>query len=148
VKEPRAKPVRFTQTAADHVLIYTPLKVLITGPSPSSIGAPTAYALAAANAATLLLLGRSADKLKPVVERIRDINASTQVIVVEVDLSSLGSVSAAAHQILKNPLVSAIDVVINNAGIMAGPYRKSIDGIELQFATCHVRIQRRMTILA
>ncbi|KAH7096404.1 hypothetical protein BKA62DRAFT_719844 [Auriculariales sp. MPI-PUGE-AT-0066] len=130
------------ETTADEVLaVYGEhakgKTILITGPSPASIGATTAYALAAAKAATLILLGRSASKLVPVVDRIHEINATTQVLIFEVDLSSIESVRAAAKQILDSQ-ITHIDVMINNAGIMVGPHRKSVDGLELQFATNHI----------
>ena len=37
-----------------------------------------------------------------------------------------------------NDSVEKIDYLINNAGIMACPYRKTEDGIESQFATNHI----------
>ena len=52
------------------------------------------------------------------------------------DLASQASVRAAAATI--NSLVTKIDILINNGAIMACPYAKSIDGIEMQFATNHV----------
>ncbi|KAH7096394.1 retinol dehydrogenase, partial [Auriculariales sp. MPI-PUGE-AT-0066] len=129
-------------TTADEVVAVYGERVkgktfLITGPSPASIGATTAYSLAAGGAATLILIGRSASKIAPVVDRICDINATTQVLIFEADLSSIASVRAAAQQILDST-VTHIDVMTNNAGIMAGPHKKSVDGVELQFATNHI----------
>jgi NAD(P)-dependent dehydrogenase (short-subunit alcohol dehydrogenase family) len=51
---------------------------------------------------------------------------------VELDLSSQSSVRAAASTILS--LVSKIDILINNGGIMGIPYSVTPDGIESQFA--------------
>ena len=115
-------------------------KVLITGASPASIGAFTAYALAKAHPSILILVGRTPDKLDPVVETIRQIDERIRVIVIQAELSSVASVRKAASVILEDTQVNHIDVLINNAGIMIGPYRTSEDGIELQFATCHVSI--------
>jgi NAD(P)-dependent dehydrogenase (short-subunit alcohol dehydrogenase family) len=56
----------------------------------------------------------------------------------QVDLSSQASVRKAAAEIKDNDLVPAIDILINNAAIMACPYAKSEDGIESQFATNHI----------
>ena len=39
---------------------------------------------------------------------------------------------------LNDPKVSKIDVIVNNAGIMAVPYSKSADGFEYQLATNHL----------
>lgn len=54
-----------------------------------------------------------------------------------VDLSSFASVRTAAQDVLS--YAETLDVIINNAGIMAvTPYTLSPDGIELQFATNHL----------
>ena len=55
----------------------------------------------------------------------------------ELDLSSLSSVRkfASAYKSIGMPL----DVLMNNAGIMALPnFEKSVDGVEMQFATNHL----------
>ena len=52
----------------------------------------------------------------------------------EVDLADLGSVrKAAAHAHSIGP----IDVLVNNAGVMAPPYERTVDGLEIQMATNH-----------
>jgi NAD(P)-dependent dehydrogenase (short-subunit alcohol dehydrogenase family) len=55
---------------------------------------------------------------------------------VAIELDSQASVRKAAAEI--NESVEKIDYLINNAGIMACPYRKTEDGIESQFATNHI----------
>lgn len=74
--------------------------------------------------------------------QIQALNPSIKTIFVSIDLSSSSSVHAAAEQILSNPEIGAIDVLVNNAGIMACPYTpveewkdKKGSPIELQFAT-------------
>ena len=52
------------------------------------------------------------------------------------DLTSLTSVRACATQILQEE--ARIDVLINNAGVMGGPHRKTEDGIEFHFAVNYV----------
>ena len=50
------------------------------------------------------------------------------------DLADLGSVrKAAAHA----ATIGTIDVLVNNAGVMAPPYSRTVDGLELQMATNH-----------
>jgi NAD(P)-dependent dehydrogenase (short-subunit alcohol dehydrogenase family) len=56
--------------------------------------------------------------------------------VVVLDLASLRSVRAAADEIRSR--FSRIDLLINNAGVMAIPFQLSDDGIELTFATNHL----------
>jgi NAD(P)-dependent dehydrogenase (short-subunit alcohol dehydrogenase family) len=49
------------------------------------------------------------------------------------DLSDLGSVHAFAKGLDRK-----IDVLVNNAGVMATPHRQTADGFELQFGTNHL----------
>ncbi|KAK9482215.1 hypothetical protein V1527DRAFT_477090 [Lipomyces starkeyi] len=109
---------------------------VITGPSQNGIGAETACALAAASPAILILAGRSESKVAPVIQSIHDINPNVKTIFIPLDLSSQASVRAAAAKI--NQVVDKIDVLINNAGIMACPYGTTEDGIEKQFGTNHI----------
>lgn len=51
------------------------------------------------------------------------------------DLSSLSSVKTAIQTKFKH---SRLDILINNAGIMAQPPSLSVDGYEIQFATNHL----------
>lgn len=50
-----------------------------------------------------------------------------------VDLQGMESAKKAAAEILR--LTGKIDDIINNAGIMASPYHKTVDGLESQFHT-------------
>ncbi|ODQ69012.1 hypothetical protein LIPSTDRAFT_7241 [Lipomyces starkeyi NRRL Y-11557] len=109
---------------------------LITGPSPNGIGAEVACALAAGSPAILILAGRSESKITPVVQSIHAINSNVKTIFIQLDLSSQESVRAAAAKV--NHAVDKIDVLINNAGIMACPYGTTEDGIEMQFGTNHI----------
>jgi NAD(P)-dependent dehydrogenase (short-subunit alcohol dehydrogenase family) len=52
------------------------------------------------------------------------------------DLGSLSSVRAAARQLVERDVM--IDVVINNAGIMAVPSERTADGFEMQFGVNHL----------
>jgi len=56
--------------------------------------------------------------------------------VVELDLSSLTSVRAAAAAIRAS--YPRLDLLINNAGVMEVPYQQTADGFELTFATNHL----------
>ena len=49
-----------------------------------------------------------------------------------IDVSDLSSVRRAASQV-----DGALDLLINNAGVMATPYERTADGLELQMATNH-----------
>lgn len=110
---------------------------LITGASDSSIGAAVASTLARASPAHIILLARSANKVKPVIDRIQAVNSSIQTTLVTVELDDFDSVRASAEQV--NARTDKIDVLINCAGIMAIPaFTTSKHGIESQFAVNHL----------
>jgi NAD(P)-dependent dehydrogenase (short-subunit alcohol dehydrogenase family) len=72
-----------------------------------------------------------------VIDRIRQLNGSIKVDFIPTDLASNASVRDAAVQILRT--VPQIDILINSGGVMAlQDYQTSTDGIEMQFAACHV----------
>ena len=56
--------------------------------------------------------------------------------VVAIDLADLASLRAAAAEIAER--FGAVDVLMNNAGIMAVPLTRTADGFEAQFATNHL----------
>lgn len=112
-------------------------EVLITGPSEGSIGAETVTTLARGSPSAFLLLGRSIDKIQPVINQIAKIDSSIATKFFQVDLDSLSSIRNAAKSILDDP-TPKIDVMINNAGIMAAPYGKTKDGLEMQFGVNHI----------
>ncbi|KAK3323621.1 hypothetical protein B0T19DRAFT_426551 [Cercophora scortea] len=107
---------------------------LITGPSEGGIGAETAISLARGNPSTLVLVGRSVERIQPTIDAIRDINAAIHVKLVLADLASMVNVCEAAQEILNDASIPHIDVQINNAAIMACPYSLTKDGFELQLA--------------
>ena len=108
--------------------------VLITGPSLDGIGAETAYCLAKAKPRLLILAGRSEAKIQPVIDRLHQEGCPTKFL--QLDLSSQSSIRVAVEQLKHNQL--AIDVLINNAAVMATPFEKTVDGIEMQVATNHL----------
>ena len=111
---------------------------LITGPSAGSIGVETVVTLAHGFPSTLILLGRSLEKIQPVVDEVKANNTSIKTVFVQVDLDDLSSVRAAAKSLLHDASISKIDVIINNAGIMAAPYGTTKGGIEMQFGVNHI----------
>ncbi|KAH6671929.1 putative retinol dehydrogenase 12 [Halenospora varia] len=111
---------------------------LITGPSEGGIGAETAISLAHGSPSTILLLGRSLPKIQPTIDAIAKIDSSITVKFISVSLDSLKSVRVAAKAILEDESIPKIDVVINNAAIMACPYALTEDGFESQFGTNHL----------
>ncbi|KAI1450414.1 NAD(P)-binding protein [Annulohypoxylon stygium] len=111
---------------------------LLTGPSPGGVGAETLISLAAESPALLILVGRSQSKAQATIDAIQSANPSVRTRFVEADLTSLASVRAAAQTILSDPSIAQIDVVINNAAVMATPFELTRDGLELQLAASHL----------
>ena len=101
------------------------------------MGAVTAISLARGKPGRIILAGRTEAKIQPVVAEIRSISPETQVDFVKLDLGDQSSVRNAAAKI--KDLSPTIDVLINNAGIMAvKDYQTTPDGIELQFGTNYI----------
>jgi NAD(P)-dependent dehydrogenase (short-subunit alcohol dehydrogenase family) len=105
--------------------------VVITGAT-GAIGSATA-ALLVRRGARLLLLSRPSDRLDAMVTRL---DVDNRVTAVELDLSSIASVRAAARQISRE--VTHVDALINTAAVFAANYEQSDDGIELMLATNHL----------
>ncbi|KAK8044744.1 hypothetical protein PG993_004768 [Apiospora rasikravindrae] len=110
---------------------------VVTGPSQGGIGASAAIHLAKAKPASIVLAGRSLDKIQPVIDGIKGIDPSISVHFVSLDLLDRASVRQAGAEIKR--LTDGISALINNAGIMAVEhFTKSKDGVEGQFETNHV----------
>jgi NAD(P)-dependent dehydrogenase (short-subunit alcohol dehydrogenase family) len=99
---------------------------IVTGAS-SGIGRATAAALATAGARVVLAV-RNLDAGRAVAEALRG-----DVEVRQLDLAGLASVRAFA-----DAWQGRIDLLINNAGVMAPPLGRTADGFELQFGTNHL----------
>lgn len=85
--------------------------------------------------AKVLMLCRSMDKTQVVKEEIVAVTKG-KVDIYRLDLSSLESVRACAEQIKERE--NKIDILINNAGVMACPHWKTADGFDMQFGTNHL----------
>jgi NAD(P)-dependent dehydrogenase (short-subunit alcohol dehydrogenase family) len=107
---------------------------LVTGAN-SGLGLQTAKALAEAGA-TVLLGCRNAERAAAAEREIHAVAPDATVEVVELDLSDLASVERAAGEVAGRP--EPLDLLINNAGVMAPPRRETKDGFELQFGTNHL----------
>ena len=108
---------------------------VITGAT-GGLGYETSLALARAGA-EVILAGRNADKGRQAIQRIREQFPTAKVQFEKVDLGSLASVADFSNRMLARG--RAIDLLINNAGVMTPPVRKTTDdGFELQFGTNHL----------
>lgn len=108
--------------------------IIVTGGN-SGIGYEAALALAGRNAHVILAV-RGVDKGEEAAHQIRQRYPKALVTVMALDLSDLKSVRAFAESYLASN--DRLDILINNAGVMALPARKTVDGFEMQFGTNHL----------
>ena len=107
-------------------------RILITGAN-SGIGYPAARELARAGA-HVVIAARDRSKGEAAIGRIRSEMPNAQLELGQLDLASLASVRDFAARELDRRL--PLDVLIDNAGVMAPPKRlETKDGFELQFGT-------------
>ena len=109
--------------------------ILTTGASPSTLGSSFVHSIATASPSLLILAGRNATKLEKVASKISEANPQVQIRVLELELSSLAAVRDSAAKINAWIDVPHIDVLMNNAGVMAIDFKLSPEGVESQFAT-------------
>lgn len=112
--------------------------ILITGASPKSLGAEFAITVAKQAPALIILAGRSASKNEQTAADIHKVAPNVLTRFLELDLTSRAKIREAASEVNGYTDVDHIDVLVNNAGIMAGPYKETADGIESQFGTNHL----------
>jgi NAD(P)-dependent dehydrogenase (short-subunit alcohol dehydrogenase family) len=107
---------------------------IVTGAN-SGIGFEAARALAA-KGGHVVLACRNRAKGDAAAERIRAARAGSSVEVSELDVASQASVRAFAERFLRDH--PRLDVLVNNAGVMAIPRRETVDGFEMQIGTNHL----------
>ncbi|CAG9838608.1 unnamed protein product [Diabrotica balteata] len=90
--------------------------------------------------ATVIIACRNLDKANEAIQEIKqDCQGQEnlgQLKSTKLDLSSLQSVRACAEEL--NKADHNINLLVNNAGVMAVPFSKTVDGFELTFGTNHL----------
>ncbi|MGB3485488.1 MAG: oxidoreductase [Mycobacterium sp.] len=114
-----------TDWTAANLPSFTGRTVIVTGAN-SGLGEITARELARAGARVILAVRNTTKGQRAAAGMTGDVEVRP------LDLSSLASVRAFADG------VPAVDVLINNAGIMAVPYSETGDGFESQIGTNHL----------
>ena len=106
---------------------------LVTGAN-SGLGLATVKALASRQA-TVILACRSNRKGQLALQQLHD-QGLNGLELLELDLADLSSVRRAAENVRDR--YGHLDLLINNAGVMAPPRRTTVQGHELQFGVNHL----------
>ncbi len=108
--------------------------IIITGAN-SGLGFASTQALARAGA-TVVMACRSEERGKRALQAVKQKVPDSQVELMLLDLGSLDSVAAFAEAFARK--YGRLDVLLNNAGIMATPFGKTEEGFEKQFGVNHL----------
>jgi NAD(P)-dependent dehydrogenase (short-subunit alcohol dehydrogenase family) len=128
------KKQNYKNWTADRIPSQVGRRVVITGAN-SGIGYETALELAR-QGAEVVLPARSLGKANEAIARIRREVPAATLHAATLDLASFSSVRSFAAEFSAKFPVQSIDLLINNAGVMAVPTRElTEDGFERQFAT-------------
>ncbi|KAG5563268.1 hypothetical protein RHGRI_005878 [Rhododendron griersonianum] len=112
----------------------TGLTAIVTGAS-SGIGTETTRVLALRGVHVVMAV-RNRDTSGKVKEAILKENPNAKLDVMELDLGSMASVRKFASEYKSSGL--PLNLLINNAGVMAPPFMLTQDNLELQFGTNHI----------
>ena len=105
--------------------------VVITGAN-TGIGKECARELSRRGAKVIMLV-RSLERGEAAAREIR--GEGGDIIVEKMDLSSFTSIRECASKL--NATLDKIDILLNNAGVMACPLTRTEDGLEMQIGTNH-----------
>mmetsp|Transcript_10617 Transcript_10617/g.25648 ORF Transcript_10617/g.25648 Transcript_10617/m.25648 type:complete len:332 (+) Transcript_10617:102-1097(+) len=109
--------------------------VAITGTT-SGTGYIVARTAARKNAENILLLNRPSERAKKAEEDLKKEETKSNIMSIDCDLQDLDSVKAAAATIKGK--FDAVDVLCNNAGVMALEDKATKDGYDVQMQTNHI----------
>lgn len=108
--------------------------ILVTGAN-SGIGFEAAKVLLS-KGAEVVLACRSQEKGTAAVNEIKSAIPDAKIVLMTLDLASLDSINKFTAAFKQK--YSQLDILINNAGVMAPPFSKTADGFESQFGTNHL----------
>jgi NAD(P)-dependent dehydrogenase (short-subunit alcohol dehydrogenase family) len=108
-------------------------KVIIVTGGNNGLGKESILQLSSHSPSKIYLCARSPSKAHLAITSIRSTVPHANIHFLELDLASLASVKTAAETFLAEN--TRLDILINNAGIMAVPPGLTSDGYEIQFGT-------------
>jgi NAD(P)-dependent dehydrogenase (short-subunit alcohol dehydrogenase family) len=123
-----------TAWTEDDIPDQTGRVALVTGAN-TGLGYETARALSQ-HGAHVVMACRNADKAAAAESSITALSPSGSVEVLLTDMADLDSVAGSAAQFLADH--ERLDLLINNAGIMATPHATTVQGFEAQFGVNHL----------
>jgi NAD(P)-dependent dehydrogenase (short-subunit alcohol dehydrogenase family) len=126
--------VKATKWTADEIPNQQGRTAIVTGGN-SGLGRIVARELAG-HGARVIIASRDNTKGAAAAAAITAAFPSSTVEADRVDLANLGSIRAFADRIRSGH--EHVDLLINNAGVMAAPYQRTADGFEIQFGTNHL----------
>ncbi len=135
-QRPVASPFGFASEARDVLagIDLTGRTAVVTGGA-SGLGVETVRALARAGAHVIMPV-RNRESGENVAAGLREATGNDAIEVADMDLADFDSVRAFADGMIGRGL--KIDILINNAGIMATPERRIMGRFESQFGTNHL----------
>lgn len=109
--------------------------ILVTGGN-AGLGKATIQYLAAHGPSRIYMAARTPSKAQSAIASIRSAIPNAEIEHLQLDLTSFESIAEAAKAFKSKE--KRLDILINNAGIMAVPYSTTKEGYEIQFGTNHV----------
>jgi NAD(P)-dependent dehydrogenase (short-subunit alcohol dehydrogenase family) len=123
-----------TKWTTEQIPDQTGRTAIVTGAN-SGLGLVSARELAR-RGASVVLACRNAEKGAAALEAISRVAPRARLELAALDLGSLTSVQAFAEQFRSTH--DGLDLLLNNAGVMAPPRQVTAEGFELQFGTNHL----------
>ena len=114
-----------------HALQY----LLTSSTGNNGLGFASVYQLAK-HGAHVYMGARTPSKAEAAIEKIKEEVPNANITFLELDLASLESVQLAVETF--NSSSDRLDILMNNAGVMALPAGTTKDGFEIQFGTNHI----------
>lgn len=102
----------------------------------AGLGKQTIVYLASHHPSRIYLAARTTSKAESAISDIKHAAPNASIEHLPLDLSSFASIAEAARTF--NAKEQRLDILINNAGVMATPYSLTKEGYEIQFGTNHM----------
>ncbi|PSK34045.1 hypothetical protein B9Z65_8371 [Elsinoe australis] len=109
--------------------------ILVTGGN-AGLGKECVLRLAKHNPKEIFITSRSTSKAQSAIEGIKTTVPNANISIIELDLTDFASIEKAVKDFQSKS--DRLDLLLNNAGVMAMPYSQTKQGYEIQFGTNHM----------